>query len=642
MVPFLVFSQKAAISEADKKFNNLEYIKAIKIYENVVKNGQGTPEIFEKLANVYYDNASYIQANKWFEKLYKLNPNMKSEDHFRYSNTLKATANFVESEKQLKLFEQANPNQIRAKLLKSKNALMSNFTFSNLKSLSINSDASDYGTVIKGDTLLFSSSRGQILSDKISLRTGQYSTNFYETVKGKDGEYSTPKLFSLDSYSIFNEATPAFSSDGKVMYYTQNFFVNDSKDKLVNAGFKLYKSILKKGIWENKECITFSQKDSVKMAHPSISPDGKFLYFASDMPGTYGASDLFRIAINQDGSFGEINHLSDKINTEGRESFPFITENNNLIFASNGHPGMGGLDLYSIDLSNPNAEVISLGPLVNSAFDDFALVLNRDRNKGFFTSNRPGGLGNDDIYTFDAKELDTKVIFATIAKFDIKGTIKDETSNESLANVAISLLDKSGLEITKTKTDEYGNYSFSSVQPNSDYTLKLTKFDKLVRLIPISVINNDLYTIIIISKNQVIPNIDISKISTKIGVDVAKDLKIDQIYFDYNKFDIRSDAQINLDNLVAYMNLNQSVKIEIGSHTDSRGSTASNLLLSQKRANETLNYIVSQGIDSSRLTAVGYGESKLVNNCSDGVTCTSEQNQKNRRSSFVIILDSIN
>jgi outer membrane protein OmpA-like peptidoglycan-associated protein len=165
----------------------------------------------------------------------------------------------------------------------------------------------------------------------------------------------------------------------------------------------------------------------------------------------------------------------------------------------------------------------------------------------------------------------------------------------------------------------------------------MTKYDKVVRLIPVSVIDKDLYTIIITSKNQVIPNIDLSKISTKSGVDLAKDLKIDQIYFNYNKFDIRPDALLDLDNLVAYMNLNPSVKIEIGSHTDCIGSLASNLVLSQKRANSTLNYIVAQGIDASRLSAVGYGESRLVNNCSDGVPCSKEQNQKNRRSSFVII-----
>lgn len=637
MFPFLVFSQKTALSKADKKYNNFEYCEAIKIYEALVKKGQATPQIIEKLANAHYNNASYVQANNWFAKLYELNPNMDSENHYRYAHTLKATANFEESEKQLKLFEESSPNQIRTKLLKSQNSHKSSFVFSNYKLLSINSEASDYGSVLNGDTLLFASARGKMLSDRLSSRTGQYKTNLFKTIKGKDGEYSSPKLFSMAIYSVFNEATPVFSSDGKVIYYTQNFLAKDSKNELASDGFKLYKSTLKKGIWQNQECITFSQKDSVKMAHPSISPDGKFLYFASDMPGTFGDSDLFRIAIDQDGGFGKIEHLSDKINTEGRESFPFITQDNILIFASNGHPGMGGLDLYSIDLSNPNADAISLGSSVNSAFDDFALMLDSTQANGYYTSNRPGGKGDDDIYSFDVLEIQkSKPVPPIIAKVAIKGTIRDDVSNESLSNVNIALLDKENKEIAKTKTDDSGNYSFNDVQPNSDYTLKLNKFDKIVRLIPVSVINKDLYTIIIISKNQVIPKIDITKVSTKSGMDVAKELKIDRIYFDTDKYDIRPDAQMDLDNLVAFMNFNPSIKIEIGSHTDCMGSNKYNLVLSQKRAQSTLNYIVAQGIDATRLIAVGYGESKLVNNCSDNLPCTEVQNQQNRRSTFVI------
>ena len=634
MFPFLIFSQKDALSIANKKYNNFEYIEAIKIYETLVKKGEGTPQIFENLANAYYDNASYIQANSWYAKLDMYNPNMKSENHYRYAHTLKATGNFEESEKQLKLFELASPNQIRTKLLKTQNSLKSSFVFSNIKSLSINSKVSDYGTVLRGDTLLFSSARGQNLSDELSLRTGQYNTSLYKTILGKEGEYSIPRLFS-SAFSSFNVETPVFSNDGKTMYYTQNFLDKNAKNKLVNNGFKLYKSILKKGVWQSQECITFSQKDSVKMAHPSISPDGKFLYFASDMPGTLGDSDLFRIAIGQDGSFGKIEHLSDKINTEGRESFPFITENNILIFASNGHPGMGGLDLYSVDLSNPNADVISLGTDVNSAFDDFAMMLNSSKTKAYFASNRPGGMGDDDIYSFDVMETQIQKV-QSLAKLVLYGIITDEISNEPLSNVNITLLDKNNIEVSKTKTDDAGKYSFNDVQPNSDYTLKLSKFDKIVRLIPIRVIDKDLYTIIIISKNQVIPTIDITKVSTKLGVDVAKELKIDHVYFDFEKSDIRPDAQIELDNLVAFMNLNPSIKIQIGSHTDCIGSAKNNLLLSQKRADVTLNYIVSQGIDPERLNAVGYGESKLINNCSDGVPCTDEQNQQNRRSTFVI------
>lgn len=634
LFPFISFSQKPALIKANKKYNNLEYLEAIKIYETIAKKGKGTSEVFENLANAYYNNANYAAANKWFAKLSEVNPNMSAENQYRYVLTLKSVGNIQEAEKQLNLFQQSNPNQVRAKLLISHKETPSRYQFSNIKNLSVNSDASDYGAFLKGDTLIFSSSRGQILSDRPSLRTGQSSTNLYRTFKVKN-EYLQPKLYSFSFYSIYNDATPAFSKDGKTVYFTQNLLVKNSKKKLVNDGFKLQKAVWNKDKWVNQQYVTFSQKDSVKIAHPSLSPDGKYLYFASDMPGTTGDSDLYKIALNEDGTFGEIEHLNNKINTEGRETFPFVTNNNTLIFASNGHPGLGGLDLYSYDLDDPNSEVISLGSVINSAYDDFGLAFNSSTTKGFYSSNKPGANGDDDIYEFDVLEL-PKPVKAEEPKLAIKGLIKDDITNETLPNVNLVLVDNANNEIARSKTDENGSYSFNEVKPNSEYAIKVNKFDKVIRTIPVSVTDKNVDTPIAVSKNLVIPKVDITKVTTKSGVDVATALKIDQIYFDSNKYDIRPDAKIDLDMLVAYLKLNPNVNIEIGSHTDSIDSTQYNLFLSQKRAQSTLNYIVSEGIDPSRLIAVGYGESKLVNKCKDGVPCTKEQHQQNRRSTFII------
>lgn len=636
LTPLFVFSQKAVLRKADKSFNNIEYLEAIKMYESVVKRGKGTPELFDKLANAYYENAAYVKANKWFAKLNEANPVMSSENLFRYALTLKAVGNLEEANKQLQKFAAANPNQVRAQLFVANKESQPIFEFSAIQALSINSEVSDYGAILKGDTLIFSSARNQVLSDKPSLRTGQSHTNLYKTIKNEAGEFSKPKIFS-SSYSIYNEATPSFSSDGKTLFFTQNIFSKKSKSKLVNDGFILQKMAVNKGKFTKLGSISFSQQDSVKIAHPSVSPDGKYLYFASDMPGTIGDSDLFKIAINEDGSFGVIEHLDKKINTEGRETFPFITENNTLIFASNGHPGFGGLDLYSLDLNDQTAEVVSLGAAINSPFDDFAMVINASLTKGYYTSNKPGAMGDDDIYSFDVKVIEKPKV-EEIVKVSVKGSIKDDSTNELLGNVNLALLDNGNNEIAKTKTDENGNYTFSDVAPNSDYTIKVNKFDKAVRIIPVTVADQDLNTPTIeVAKNSVIPKVDITKVSAKLGLDVAIALKIDQIYFDLNKYDIRPDAKIDLDMLVAYMKLNPNITIEIGSHTDSRDTKEYNLILSQKRAQSTLNYIVSEGIESSRLIAVGYGESKLVNQCKDGVKCTEEQHQQNRRSTFVIV-----
>jgi outer membrane protein OmpA-like peptidoglycan-associated protein/tetratricopeptide (TPR) repeat protein len=634
LFPFIAFSQNQALIKANKKYNNFEYLEAIKIYESIAKKGNGTPEIFENLANAYYNNANYAAANKWFAKLNEVNPNMSAESQYRYVLTLKSVGNNQEAEKQLNLYQKANPSQIRSKLLKAYKETASRYQFSNIQNLSINSDASDYGAFLKGDTLIFSSTRGQILSDRPSLRTGQSSSNLYKTTKGKV-DYSEPQLYSFAFYSIYNDATPAFSNDGKTAYYTQNFLAKDSKKKLVNDGFKLQKAVWNTNKWVNQQFISFSQKDSVKIAHPALSPDGKFLYFSSDMPGTLGDSDLYKIALNEDGTFGAIEHLNDKINTEGRETFPFVTNSNMLIFSSNGHPGLGGLDLYSYDLNDPNAVVISLGAVINSPYDDFGLAYNLTTTKGFYSSNKPGAMGDDDIYSFDVIEL-TKPLIIEEPKLAIKGLIKDDVTNEALPNVNLVLVDYANKEIARSKTDENGAYAFNQVVPNTDYAIKVNKFDKVVRTIPVSITDKNVDAPITVSKNLVIPKVDITKVTTKSGVDVATALKIDQIYFDSNKYDIRPDAKVDLDMLVAYLKLNPNVNIEIGSHTDSIDTTQYNLFLSQKRAQSTLNYIVSEGVDPSRLIAVGYGESKLVNKCKDGVPCSKEQHQQNRRSTFII------
>jgi outer membrane protein OmpA-like peptidoglycan-associated protein len=356
------------------------------------------------------------------------------------------------------------------------------------------------------------------------------------------------------------------------------------------------------------------------------------------MPGTKGKSDLFKVAVNEDGSFGPIAPIHKDINTEARETFPFVTSSNILFFASDGHPGMGGLDLFSLDLNNPNAKVISLGASINSAFDDFGLLVSDDLSQAFFTSNRAGGKGDDDIYSVAVREIPLTLEQKqdAIEKVVVSGTIKDNALNELLPNVNVVLVDATDKEIARTKTDEKGKYTFTNVLPNTNYFVNVNKFDKLVQKIPVTVAATSVSTEVAVSKNLVVPKVDITKAPTNVGVDVALALKIDQIYFDTNKYEIRPDAKLDLDLLVAYLKLNVDVKIEIGSHTDSRDTKEYNMILSQKRAQSTLNYIVSEGIDATRLIAVGYGESKLVNKCSDGVKCTEAQHQQNRRSSFVI------
>lgn len=634
LVPLLVFSQQKAILQGDKKSKNFEYLAAIKIYERIDKKGQATPEVIEKLANLYYENASYVQANKWFTKLFLATPEMKSESHYRYAQTLKTVGLQEQAQEQLELFKKGNPNQIRTTLLNSSSKVNSLFEFSNIKLLSINSDLSDFGTTIKGDTLLFSSARGNSLSNTIYSRTGQYFVKIYETVKNGKGEFSTPKLFNRGSYSIYHETTPVFSKDGKTMYYTQNKLKDSSNKLLINGEFELYKSVFENGNWVNKGRLSFEQKDSVRIAHPVISPDGKTLYFASDMPGTFGDSDLFKMDINEDGSLGKISHLPNNINTEGRETYPFITTSNTLVFASDGHPGLGGFDLFSIDLSDPDAKVVPLGNDINSAYDDFGLVIDNLNSKGYYTSNKPGGMGDDDIYSFDVVEKpNLKKLKALPLALTI--VVRDEQTNKIIDNVSVSVIDIDNNTIDNSKTDLDGKINFNKIKSNSIYTVKLEKNKYNSKNVEVRV--DDVNAVSTILLTQADEKVDIAKVPTDVGYDVASDLQIDKIYFNLNKYNIREDAKLKLDNLVAFMNLHPKVNIEIGSHTDSRATKEYNLILSQKRAQATLNYIIARGINASRLIAVGYGESKLVNKCSEGIKCTEKEHEENRRSTFLII-----
>ena len=621
VTPIFVFSQQSEIRKADLDYNSQNYFKAIKIFSKIVEKGNETPEIIEKLANANFFNANYEQANVWYTKLSQVSNDMKSEEHYRFALTLKSVGKLEEAKVQLEIYKNLNPNEKRALLVNTEVISDSKFVFSNVKSITINSKYSDYGPTLYKDNLLFSSANNVVLNNTLSERTNQYRTNLYQTVKTSNGEFSKPKLFSKVNYSIYNEATPVFSKDGNTIYYTQNQLVTNSKVKLVNGVFKLYRSVLVNNKWENKGPINFGLNDEVRIAHPAISPDGKFIYFASDNLTKYGESDLFRASILDDSTFGIIENLGDKINTEGRDSYPYITPDNTLIFASDGRPGMGGFDLYSIDLNNPEAKVIPLGNDINSPFDDFGITMNNEMTNGYFTSNKPGGKGDDDIYSFDLSIKKIELIA-------IKGTIVDEETKQLLPNAELNLFDSNKVLIVSIHTDSNGEYSVKDLKPNSTYSISVKKEGY-----------EDASVLLDLKTENFEKAITIKTIKTpyKIGDDLSEILKLHKIYFDLGKFTIRPESKIELDKVVTFLNQYTTLKIEVGSHTDSRQSNKLNHILSENRAKATLAYLVKNGIKPERLIANGYGESKLINNCIDGVPCTEEQHQQNRRSTFIIL-----
>lgn len=630
LLPMGFFAQEKIIKKADKKFDSEAYVSAIQIYERLANKGMGSEQIYEKLGDANYFNANYVQAEQWYTKRYELKGTFPKEFLYRYAQSLKSAGKTDQAKQIMVQYAKENPSQLRTKnqiKTKAQESIKKGSDVFSIANLNTNSKYSDYSSSIKGDTLLFASARPKAVGNQIYARTGQSYTNLYYAVKRDDGSYSKTALYSKNTFSIFHEASPVFTQDGKTMYYTQNELKENNQKRVVDGGrYKIYKSVYQNGKWNSLGVQDIFAKDSARVAHPALSPDGKTLYFASDARGSFGQSDLFKVTINEDGSYTAPENLGTNINTEGRESYPFVTTDNILLFASDGHQGMGGFDIFAVDLNQKEALPVHLTSPINSPFDDFGMYWNRNTNQGVFTSNRPGGQGDDDLYEFTNNALQP---FAFEYNTRIFGNLTDKNTNQPLVGTVV-LYDTFGREVNKYQTNESGAFVFEKVNPNQTYRLQANAA---------TYTPNETMVSVAIYDKETEANIALDQDSYKIqqGLDLAKALSLRHIYFDLDKSNIRKDARVELEKIVEVLNQFPSLKIEIGSHTDSRQSKSYNQALSQRRAKSTLDYLVQRGINKNRLTAKGYGETQLVNNCADGVSCSEAEHQLNRRSTFVIV-----
>lgn len=631
VLPILALAQQP-LRRADAKFEKESYISAIKIYEHLANKGKGTAEIYQKLGDANYFNANYVEAQKWYEKRYAMSAPFPEGFLYRYSQSLKSAGLLEQAQKIMAEYAKEKPTELRVRnqtpTLRAQNSIKKGSDTFSITNLNINSKYSDFSSTFKADTLLFASARPRIIANQIYQRTGQNFTNLYYSVKANDTTttYSEPKLFSKKVFSVYHEASPIFTQDGKTMYYTQNELREKNKRKLTNGLNKIYKATYENDKWMDQGVLDIFALDSIRVAHPALSPDEKTLYFASDAKGSYGQSDLYKIELYPDGTIGNPVNLGSTINTEARESYPFVTEDNILLFASDGRLGMGGYDIYAVDLNTPNALPVHLGSPINSPFDDFDMNWNRQTNQGVISSNRPGGKGDDDLYSFQ----NTGAPFVFEYLTNIKGRIMDTNTSNAIEYAAVVLLDKDNNEVARTIADENGNFTFENVTSNAVYTIQGSKenystagIEAVARLYGDN-INKDIR----LKK-------DVYEIAP--GLDLAKVFEITQIYFDLDKSNIRKDAIEPLEKIVQAMVEYPNIKIEIGSHTDSRQHRKYNKLLSQRRAESTMAYLIKRGIAPERLTAKGYGESQLVNHCADAVPCSEAEHQQNRRSTFVIV-----
>ena len=629
---FFGYSQEVKLKKANSNYENFQYEDAIVTYEKVAKKGYKSVELLSKLGDSYYFQSKLKEANKWYNDLFSLKKKLNSEYYFRYAQTLKAVGNYKKADEMMEKFNKVNTSDMRAILSKAQldylEVIKNNSGRYTIQNAGINSEFSDYGASFYKNTLVFASARdtGGVFVKKHSW-TNQSYTNLYSSLMADNGSLLEPEKFSKKINSKYHESTPVFTNDGLTMYFTRNNYLNGKKGRDSEKGvlLKLYKATKNEGEWDNVSELPFNS-NQYSCAHPALSPDEKTLYFSSNMPGSKGMSDIYKVAILSDGNFGKPINLGDKINTQARETFPFISKNNELYFASDGHPGLGGLDVFVAQLNenDTHGKIKNVGEPVNSNFDDFGFIIDTNSNIGFFSSNRENdNLGYDDIYRFTEtiqmpKELQQSLM----------GVVVDSSTQLPIEGVKLALFDVNYVKLSEVISDKEGKFDFGAVD-----------FGNKFRIIPEQ---KDFVTLesIIITKES--DTKDIKMVMTPklqpfhVGEDLRKTLGIDIIYFDLDKANIRKDAEVELAKILEVMKQYPTMEIDVRSHTDSRQTANYNLVLSDKRVKSTIKWLIENGIDTNRLTGRGYGESQLLNECSDEIPCTEAAHQANRRSEFII------
>lgn len=612
-----LFGQKGKVKKADKDFGRYEYIDAREIYLKVVEDGYTSAQIYENLGDTYYWNSDYVNAAKWYSRLMSEYQNETDPIYFyRAAQSFKSTKDLAKADQFMQLYVE-----------KSGDADMMGATVTDfiefdaqLNKVGVNSSYSDFGPSFYDKSVVFASSRPGGEGDKVHNWMNQPFTDLYVAKMDENGNLSNATALVGDVNTKFHETSPTFSKDGKTMYFTRNNFIDGKKGKDDNKTIhlKIYKASFSDGKWTNVTELPFNS-DKYSNAHPALSPDGKRLYFSSEMEGegAQGMSDIWYVDILEENNFSAPKNLTG-VNTEARESFPFVSDSNMLYFASDGRGGLGGYDVFRTQLDgqgNPT-NVTNLGEPVNSNKDDFGFIIKEDKRIGYVSSNRGGEEGSidDDIYTV----LEQCII-------SIGGKVYDQDSKKVIPGATVVLMDDNGSVIESFVVAANGLYSFTA-DCDKNYIVRASKEKYTPNELPVVTPNKS---------STLTVDIPLKLIGCAEN-DLGCILKLQPIYFDFDRYNIRPDAEIELSKILAAMQKYPELNINIESHTDSRGNDSYNMVLSEKRAQSTLEWLVKKGIDRNRLSAKGYGESQLLNECSNGVECTEEAHQLNRRSMFLM------
>jgi outer membrane protein OmpA-like peptidoglycan-associated protein len=618
-------AQKDNVAKANAKYKGLSFVESIQIYENLVKDGYGSSQVFENLGNAYYYQSNYESAKSNYDSLFKKTQNVSVNTYYKYISVLRSQEQYKQADiwhaKMLEMY----PNEAQEKSPENTLFVRSNIVSVEsvaIKNSSINSKYSDYKVSYLGENqVVYTSSRetSKLFSKKSTWNNEAYTNLYKSQLITKDSLGTALKLKgSINKY--YNESSAVFTKDGLTMYFTRNNYKSGkvASDSINNVLLKIYKATFNGKRWSKIEELPFNS-NQYSCGHPALSPNEDYLYFSSDMPGTLGASDLFRVSISNNDAYGTPENLGTSINTKGRDTFPFITSENILVFASDFRSGLGGLDLYYVALNSTKKRVYTFSAPINSPNDDFGLVYKVTDGSGFLTSNRKeGSLGSDDIYQINRLLLPKNIELTLVFKSDKEQLLIGTTTvmltgdgNNSLGPVTaidqkITLFD---LEATKSYQLAVRNDNYELLETSIKYQGKDTLVVKLTEKAP-----------------------------PPAPLDLREILNLETIYFDFDKTKITQQSAKELKKVLTIMNQYPSIHIEIVGHTDRIGPKSYNMQLSLRRAELTKKWLVENGISSERMATKGMGDSKPINDCIGTKKCIEQQHIQNRRTEFIIKL----